>query len=158
MIHARHYCPVFIVFLIILCVVQCFCLHCFDTVGLASGRESGLQNWVMKCCLERGANDLHMVQLMPLQPHHLLLHWNIDWFLFTFDVWTSSRCQFVVVAAWTWLVNNVSRDVRRGCDSVLDMILRHYLRCTCTYIHTFISVKGNGENITNKTVMTNVRS
>jgi len=25
-------------------------------------------------CLERGANDLHMVQLMPLPPHHLLLH------------------------------------------------------------------------------------
>jgi len=23
-------------------------------------------------CLERGANDLHMVQLMPLPPHHLL--------------------------------------------------------------------------------------
>ena len=25
-------------------------------------------------CLERGTNDLHMVQLMPLPPHHLLLH------------------------------------------------------------------------------------
>ena len=25
-------------------------------------------------CLEQGANDLHMVQLMPLPPHHLLLH------------------------------------------------------------------------------------
>jgi len=24
--------------------------------------------------LERGANDLQMVQLMPLPPHHLLLH------------------------------------------------------------------------------------
>ena len=24
-------------------------------------------------CLEYGANDLHMVQLMPLPPHHLLL-------------------------------------------------------------------------------------
>jgi len=24
-------------------------------------------------CLERGANDLHMVQLMPLPPRHLLL-------------------------------------------------------------------------------------
>ena len=27
-----------------------------------------------------------------------------------------------------------------------------------TYIHTFISVKGNGENIINKTLMINVRS
>jgi len=24
-------------------------------------------------CLKRGANDLHMVQLMPLSPHHLLI-------------------------------------------------------------------------------------
>jgi len=24
-------------------------------------------------CLEQGANVLHMVQLMPLPPHHLLL-------------------------------------------------------------------------------------
>jgi len=25
-------------------------------------------------CLERSANDLHMVQLMPLLPHHLWFH------------------------------------------------------------------------------------
>jgi len=31
-------------------------------------------------CLKRGANELHMVQLMPLLPHHLLLHENPDWF------------------------------------------------------------------------------
>ena len=30
--------------------------------------------------LERGAIDLHMVQLMPLPPHHLLLYENRDWF------------------------------------------------------------------------------
>jgi len=24
-------------------------------------------------CLEQGADDLHMVQLMPLSPHHLFL-------------------------------------------------------------------------------------
>jgi len=28
----------------------------------------------MVICLERGADDLHMVQLMPLPPHCLLLH------------------------------------------------------------------------------------
>jgi len=46
------------------------CLQCFDTVGWAAGRASGL--WKTKwwgagvvVCLERGA-DLHMVQLMPL--------------------------------------------------------------------------------------------
>ena len=27
----------------------------------------------MVICLERGANDLHMVKLMPLPPYHLLL-------------------------------------------------------------------------------------
>jgi len=28
----------------------------------------------MVICLESSANDLHMVQLMPLPPHYLLLH------------------------------------------------------------------------------------
>jgi len=27
----------------------------------------------MVICLEQGANDLHMVQLMPLPPHRVLL-------------------------------------------------------------------------------------
>ena len=31
-------------------------------------------------CLERDANDLHMVQLMPLPPHHLLLQKKSEWF------------------------------------------------------------------------------
>ena len=35
----------------------------------------------MVICLERGANDLHMVQLMPLPPHHLLLRQNAEWFI-----------------------------------------------------------------------------
>jgi len=43
--------------------------QCFDTVDWASGRASGLYKiewWVagMVICLERGENDLHMVQLM----------------------------------------------------------------------------------------------
>ena len=32
----------------------------------------------MVICLEWGANDLHVVQLMPLSPHHILLHSNPD--------------------------------------------------------------------------------
>ena len=46
------------------------CLQCFDAVGWAAGRASGLRKtewWgaaVVKC-LEQGA-DLHMAQLMPL--------------------------------------------------------------------------------------------
>jgi len=31
-------------------------------------------------CLQQGANDLHMVQLMPLPPHHLSLQQNPEWF------------------------------------------------------------------------------
>ena len=46
------------------------CLQCFDAVGWATGRASGLQEtewWGagMVICLELGA-DLHMAQLMPL--------------------------------------------------------------------------------------------
>jgi len=32
----------------------------------------------MVVCLEQGANDLHMVQLLPLPPDHFLLHYNAD--------------------------------------------------------------------------------
>ena len=35
----------------------------------------------MVICLERGANDLHMVQLMPWPPRHLLLQQNPEWFI-----------------------------------------------------------------------------
>ena len=35
----------------------------------------------MVICLERGADDLHMVQLMPLPPRHLLLQQNPEWFI-----------------------------------------------------------------------------
>jgi len=31
-------------------------------------------------CVERGANDLHMIQLMPLPICHLLPYGNPDWF------------------------------------------------------------------------------
>jgi len=46
------------------------CLQCFDTVGWAAGRASGLYKTEWWCagvviCLERVA-DLHMAQLMPL--------------------------------------------------------------------------------------------
>ena len=33
-------------------------------------------------CLKRVADDLHMVQLMPLPSHHLLLQWSPEWFTF----------------------------------------------------------------------------
>jgi len=36
----------------------------------------------MVICLQQGANDLHMVQLMPLPPDHLLLQKKPEWFTF----------------------------------------------------------------------------
>jgi len=54
-------------------------LQYFDAVGWAAGRASGLYKtdcWRgtgMVIGLQRDANYLHMVQLMPLPPHHLLL-------------------------------------------------------------------------------------
>ena len=35
----------------------------------------------MVICLECGANDLHMVHLMPLPPHHPWLQQNPEWFI-----------------------------------------------------------------------------
>jgi len=54
-------------------------LQCFDIAGWASGRAcSLLQNeWcgaAVVIRLEWGANNLHMVQLMPLPPRYLSLH------------------------------------------------------------------------------------
>jgi len=53
-------------------------LQCFDTAGWPLKTEWWGAGVVI--CLKRGANDLHMVQLTPLPPGHLLLHWNPDWF------------------------------------------------------------------------------
>ena len=36
----------------------------------------------MFVCLEHSANDLHVVQLMPLPPNYLLLRENPEWFNF----------------------------------------------------------------------------
>ena len=36
----------------------------------------------MVICLKQGANDLRMVQLIPLPPHYLLLWQNPEWFAF----------------------------------------------------------------------------
>ena len=53
-------------------VVLILCLQCFDIVDWASGRASGLYKLSdgvgagVVICLERGADCLHVVQLMPL--------------------------------------------------------------------------------------------
>jgi len=47
------------------------CLQCFDTVGWAAEEHLAHKNSVgagVVICLGRSANDLHIVQLMPLPP------------------------------------------------------------------------------------------
>jgi len=45
----------------------------------------------MVICLERGANDLHKVQLMSLPDHNLLLHQNPDWLTVLVTVYPDCR-------------------------------------------------------------------
>jgi len=52
----------------------------------------------MVICLERGANDLRMFQLMPLPPHHLLLQKNTEWF--TFLVLAYPGCPGKMAVKW----------------------------------------------------------
>jgi len=40
----------------------------------------------MVVCQEQGANDLHIVQRMPLPPHHFLLQYIPEWFTFPVQV------------------------------------------------------------------------
>jgi len=64
----------------------------FSALTLLVGRQEEhpvCKNWMMRCWaagvvrpigLAQGAHDLYVVQLMPLPWHHLLLHYNPDWF------------------------------------------------------------------------------
>ena len=55
--------------------------HCWLDVRKSIGPVK-TERWgtVVAICLQQGANDLRMVQLMPLPPHHLLLQQNPEWF------------------------------------------------------------------------------
>ena len=50
--------------------------------------------------LERGANDLHMVQLMPLPPHHLLLQKNPEWFTFLLSAYPGCPGKKAIKQMW----------------------------------------------------------
>jgi len=69
-------------------VYQNFLVDFNSALTLLVGRhEEACKNWVVRywrgyLSLEWGANYLHMVQLMPLPPHHLLLQYNPEWFTF----------------------------------------------------------------------------
>ena len=81
----------------------------------------------MVICLKQGANDMHMVQLMPLLPH-LLLHW----IGFTFTYLGSSprqnpesRKAVVVVVVVTFLVPAYTGCLGEKMDVVVDVLFKH---------------------------------
>ena len=67
-------------------LICCCSVLAFSALTLLAGHQEerpACKNWMMRCWwLQRGADCLHMVQLMPLHPktHHLLPHLNPDWF------------------------------------------------------------------------------
>jgi len=50
------------------------CLQYFDTIGWAPGRESGLLRMSDEVLALSKVQLISMVRLMPMPPHHLLLH------------------------------------------------------------------------------------
>jgi len=66
---------------IIIIRVHSVLLHCWLGVR-KSIRPVKIEWWGVGVviCLERGTDCLHMVQLMPLHPYHLLPYLNPDWF------------------------------------------------------------------------------
>ena len=91
----------------------------------------------MITCLKCGANDLHMVQLMPMPPRHLLLHYlNPHWFdlsdtsLPTLS-WKSGRqtgvCLSVVRCRFPWCETTASftRQISRSRTRRSRDLLHH---------------------------------
>jgi len=64
-------------------------MQAFRALTLLVGQQEGHPACGVVFCLERRANDLHMVQLMPLSPHHVLLHENPEWFIFLVPAYPS---------------------------------------------------------------------
>ena len=119
------------------CTTRKLCLQCFDAVGWAAGRASGLlkTEWWgtgMVICLERGA-DLHMAQLMPLP----------------LTVSCSSKIQIdlsrLILPFWYRLTQVVleKRPLNgcNGCSCVVVVIL--YMACMPGYVSVYTSVADN---------------
>ena len=84
-------------------------------------------------CLERGANDLHMVQLMPLPPHHLLLQQNPEWFILLVPAYPGCPgkrllkvcvCVFHSVVSWEILAS-VHAVVAWAC-ALVSLVIKNW--------------------------------
>ena len=95
----------------------------------------------MVICLERGANDLHMVQLMPLPPHHLLLQQNPEWFILLVPAYPGCpgkkavKRLCVCVAAYAREFYICWRQVINTGMLHCSMLQSHMVQCSTT-IHT----------------------
>jgi len=70
-------------------------------------------------CLQRGANNLHTVQLMPLPPRHLLLQQNPEWFAFlvpAYTGWPGKKGHYTdaVVVVVLVCITNVLKTIFQG--------------------------------------------
>jgi len=80
----------------------------------------------MVVCLQQGANDLHMVKLMPLPPHHLLIHLNPDWFIFLMPAYSGCSGKEAVkqvcvcLSACTTTTGNHSRKLTNKNEKPLS--------------------------------------
>jgi len=76
----------------------------------------------MIICLEQGANDFYMVQLMSLPPHHLLLQLSPEWLPF----W----CQLTQVV--------VKKRPLNGCSSSSSMFRQNYFALQCKFLVKYL--------------------
>ena len=66
----------------------------------------------MVICLERGANDLHVVQLMPLPPHHLLLQQNPEWFILLLTAYPGCPGKRPLnICVCVWHISNIPKKL-----------------------------------------------
>jgi len=83
----------------------------------------------MVICLQRGANDLYIVQLMPLPPHHTLLQWNPEGF----------NLSGAGIPSLSW---------KKGCQ--MDVVVVYVYTSICIALYHDSSLKRSGMARVNK--------
>ena len=117
--------------ILVLHIFVVLCLQCFDTNGWASGRASSLQKIEWRgvgvvICLERGADCLHMVQLIPLHPK-------------TPSSLASFKSRLVLPCYYRLIQVALEKRPLNGCSSsccCMCMLLTH----SCFVLHTHTPV------------------
>ena len=104
------------------CRYTCFLCYCvfFGVLMLLVGRQKEhqahkIEQWApgMVICLEPGANDLHMVKLIPLLHHHLCFRKTLNglsfWYRFTQVVLEKRSVRWVLYVQWKRTAGSWSR-------------------------------------------------